>query len=303
MKKYIKLFICIIVIMLSCVACKGKQNIDKLPEKKEKTSEAVENMKKRYVKEAFIDKEDGWIYYIHVTKFEGENKLSYEFDGVNMKYYRLDGYYIPMYDENDKEIGQCGTEPMLSYSKKTEKDVESVVKYLEKKQFGDNDITEQDMKELKLTSVSKKDVVEIYNKLNDLEYIDVGADIDMLYLSFHDIQQKNIDDKTKLQVAYYNPSGGIRRMHIDILYNNNGKDEYLSDLVENGTASQQQKDLYINLGKIGQSVIDNQSFAVEKNFTNLQGKEYDALFKYLNETDKNLMEYIQDNKQYKLEHQ
>ena len=277
MKRVVFILYLLLVIILGLCACTKERN----------NGYQTGDDSKRYVKESFIDKSNDWIYFIHVTKYENESKLEFFFDGINMKYKKLKGYYIPTYDNSGNEIGQNEANPKLSNSRREKREVERINNFLNREQFT-SDITIKDLEKLELDIFSKNDIVKLINKLNDVEYIDVDDDSDMLYLSYYDNVQMRIDNNTILQFAYYNPAGGVQRIHTDIIYNNDGKEEYLSDRINGENATKQQKELYSNLEQIGDYIIKNQTFAVRNKFKNLKGKEYNVLFKHLNNMNASL---------------
>lgn len=239
-------------------------------------------------KEAFIDKQDGWIYYLHVSKKAGTEKLEFNFDGVNIKYQELPGYYIPVKDKNGKEIDKASGTPMLSRSVKYKYDTSLINNYLNKKQFV-SEISEDDLVNLELQLLTKGDIVALVNQVCKLDFVNIDSDIDMLYAPGYISAEQIIDENTVLQFGYYNRVGVVQKTWFDVIYQQGEKRTYLSDMVVDGSATNEQKELYSNLKNIGETIIQTQKFNVKKQFVELTNKEYDVLFSKLEVMQTNMI--------------
>jgi hypothetical protein len=271
------MLLCIIFVLVNGVACKSET----LPEKKDSTKEVNNKNVKKYSKEVFIEKEDDWIYYLHITKIENVDKMVFSFDGINLKYNKLDNYYVPVRDTEGNEIDRAEGFPMLSRSAENRNEIKEINNFLNNKQFIE-DISEKDLLELELKSVNKEDLINLVNKSIKAEFIDLSSDNDMLKMTFFDNIQNEIDDNTILQLSYYNPIGGLYKVKIEVISVEGENNIYLSDKIADGSASSEEKDMYANFKKMGESIVKSQKFDIQNEYSNLSGKYYEKVFEILN---------------------
>lgn len=104
-------------------------------------------------------KNDGWIYLFEINYQNNVNdKKLYIFDGYNLKYDKLDGYYIPVIDsttgkEVDRVIPNYIT---LGISEKYKEDIKKISDFFNEKQFT-NKITLKDLNSLNISCVKLYD--------------------------------------------------------------------------------------------------------------------------------------------------
>ena len=76
-------------------------------------------------------------------------------------------------------------------------------------------------------------------------------------------------------------SGGIGAIRIDLLYNDG---TYLSELVENKKASNEQKEIYKNFQKIEKYIVENQEVNIRDKF-DLNSDVYNRLYNIIEKFD------------------
>lgn len=226
--------------MTALVGCKKKE-------------EATINFNQR---SASVEKEDGW-YYMYYIQFNKNDEgtienPTYWFGGDNLKYKVLEDYIVPMY-ENGKKVGETTPAvPSLLYNKKYSKELERINAFLDEKKFTDQ-ITVDDL-ELDLTYFKKEDIVELHNMAIQKENATEGK---YIYLPESNIIQDELVDGYLWQAGYIGFYGNIAQVNIELIYKN---DVYLSDLVEEGKATEEQKAIYNKIEEIEKLILEKQEF-------------------------------------------
>lgn len=189
-------------------------------------SKSIEE-EKYAIKYAYDDKEDGWkIAFKIYLRSNGKN--SYSFNGYNLKYDELDGYYIPMVDSQTGEIVEK-IKPkaiMLSVSEKYSKEIIEVNRYFNEKQFISS-ISLSDLSDLNVEKIDKKYLVNLFNKaINSEELTEKGNYADSALFDRVEVKSTNDEMEGTWRLTYIIDYGNISDIYIDFI----SKDgEYLKD--------------------------------------------------------------------------
>ena len=227
---------------------------------------------------AYDEKEDGWIYAFEVfyPNLESEDNI-YMFDGYNLKYKQLEGYYVPVIDSSSNEIIDKITPEFstLSISEKYGKDIKNIVDYFNQKQFGGK-ISVDDLKDLIVYNFDKEYIVGLYNKAVESELKSKPGE----YVESHSIgkvyaESTDDDVKGEWQLSYLMDYGDIYKVNIEFI-NENGnylsdkseKNEFESTMMEK--ANNIEKNININEKRsVRKSISNNSSDSVNKDLNNL----------------------------------
>ncbi len=240
-----------------------------------------------------MKKDDGWYYFLERgrkgTKVD-DYKYFYSFNGCNLKYETLDYSYTIVDDLQTGEILQTipKTPPTLSAYRRSKdgkeekpisNEVEKINKFLERKQFHEQ-LTLEDLSEMKFENIDPNDIITLWNQFDDSKYLhqnEFGSYPNLAACNY----MKNDSSKSYFQVGVIMGFGFIKEIRIDYV---NEKREYLTDKIKNQTASGEEQQLYQNIKKIENAVIEKQSFAVEDSYPDLNANSfYTPLFDLLNQ--------------------
>ena len=205
-------------------------------------------------KSVYEEKEDGWIYVFEILYEEGKNNR-YIFDGYNLKYDELDGYYVPVVDKATGEIlYKASTEYItLSISEKYGKDIEMISKYFNEKQF-EKEITINDLKDLKTKHFDKEYLVNLFNKtINSEMKKEPGEYLDAHFNDKVVIESSNNEMPGKWQLSYLMEYGKIKHLNIEFI---SSSGEFLSDKVEN--ISMEERELLNEIEILEQDIVESQ---------------------------------------------
>lgn len=177
----------------------------------------------------YDEKEDGWIYTFEIYYPDSDKEDNiYMFDGYNLKYKKLDGFYVPVIDrESGKVIDKITPEYItLSISEKYGEDIRKIVEFFNKKQFVKT-ISENDLNELNINTIEKKYLVDIYNRTIESELKTEPGKFNGSY----SVGKVNLDSSDKnlqgeLQLSYLIDYGNIIDVNIEFIDKNG---TYLSD--------------------------------------------------------------------------
>lgn len=275
-KKVIYILVTILFIFLIMSNCKRFYNIyneNKL--KKETTAIGEYNVEH---KGSFIQKDDGWYYYINSDKYY-DGTLTY-INGCNLKYATLDDNYVKYVYLNDKSknYNVLATPPTLhtSYFKKdgktaTSDELDKINDFLLEKDVNEN-LEVDDLKELKLVNFDENDILTLWNNLNTSQSVSKYGN----YENNECILQYNDTINNHFQVGVFFDYGYIKAVRIDYVYKN---DKYLTDLITNKKATSEQNQLYTNIKKIEKEILKSGNFKLDNKFNNLkEDKNYQELF-------------------------
>lgn len=216
-----------------------------------------------------IDKTDGWFYFFCIqypktdksiktvkNNYDRSNAYSYVFDGFNLKYKKLDGYYVKISDKDGNEVGQIEPAfPSLSVSETQRDEINEISDFFANKSFN-KIISLTDLEDLNVNTIDKESLVQMFNAAYEKEPIELGKYTD---LPQAEIVLSDSEKNYKYSIGYYVEYGNIIKINIDILYDDN---TYLSDLIQNNIASNDQIKEYENLKKIEKFIIEKQSFDI-----------------------------------------
>lgn len=234
-------------------------------------------------KYSYIEGEDGWYYFFCINIIDDEGTTTNFYDGINLKYKTMDDYNIIIYDETTGDIKyKIATTPSFRSSEKEKNGVqerEEILKvdnYFDEKQFN-RKITEEDLQDLELENFDKNQILELYNMAIEKE---INQERKAFYIPSFDLEQETLSDKSILNIGLYTETTGVIAMRIDIIYD----DVYLSDLIENNKATENQKQIYENINKISKKFIETQDVNVRKYFT-LNDEIYNTIFNIIETFD------------------
>ena len=260
MKKVLYIFIAMFL-MFGITGCDN--------EKKEEMPEINRDDIKFYERNSFLDKEDGWVYYFHITLHDDGSFSNYHFDGMNMKYRELENYYIPVFDKETGEEVQrfTSSDVSLSIDQVHREEYQRINDFFEDKAFT-KEITMEDLADLETDYFSKEDILYLFNEaikndehsnfvLGPQKYtsIDVSKTIDNCYW----------------QVALLIDYGYPERVRIDYICNDTNS---LRDNVEKG--KKYDKDMYKKILEIEDYILKNSTKAASTHFNDLPDA-YDSL--------------------------
>ncbi len=277
---------CFIFVTIFALLITGCSNNNKMKEEK---IEIPKFVSKCYTDE--IDK-DGWFKFLCIElpkkninaketldNYIFNESMSYVFDGINLKYKTLDGYYIPMYDDNKNEISKIeAAYPSYSTSKQYREDIRKINKFLNDKKF-DRKISIDDLETIDFKVVTKEELVFMFNSAFDKTPANLGNYINIPFVA---IAKSNYVDDYFYQIGYYCEYGNIRKIDIEVIYENGN---YLSNLVSNHNASNEQILFYEKIKEIEKNII------IKQNFDIINFNEYDESLKPLSNLLAQLSKY------------
>ncbi|MBR3523981.1 MAG: hypothetical protein IKN87_04820 [Bacilli bacterium] len=170
----------------------------------------------------FDDKGNGWIYNFEIIYIDGEEKLNYIFDGYNLKYKPVGKEYYVSYNdlETGKEIDRIPARyATLSTSEVYRNDVALINKYFNEKQFK-NKITINDLKDLKITKMDKKYLVDLFNRTISSDIMNESGK----YIKAPSLDIKTIDMEDgsgNWQIMYILDYGYISNIEIEFISEDN----------------------------------------------------------------------------------
>ncbi len=229
------------------------------------------------IKYAYDDKEDGWKIAFKINLYSN-GKRSYSFNGYNLKYDELDGYYIPMVDKDTGEIVEK-IKPKtitLSVSEKYSEEVLAINKYFNEKQFMTS-ISLYDLNDLSLKNIDKDYLVNLFNRaINSKEIEEPGNYADSPLSDCIKVESTEESMPGTWRLFYIIDYGNISDIYIDFI----SKDG--THLKDKKKMNEKEKNITSEITELEHSLIDklNQKSVMskEKN-TNYSviAKEYVAL--------------------------
>ena len=196
-------------------------------------------------KVAVKDKGDGWYCEFIFDNLESELH-SYNYGCYNLKYQEISGFNNYQFDkEKNKYFISDVNVPKYINNIKYQEELDKIFYYFHDRQF-DSKITENDLIDLDITIIDKKEVVELFNKALDSETIDTYGKYLETALPIYHTEYKAKDGKTYI-VGYHIdwPVGIIRTIEVDVIAKDGkSKDKTLSN----------------KLKKIKEYILDSQEF-------------------------------------------
>lgn len=170
----------------------------------------------------FDDKGNGWIYNFEIIYLDGEEKLNYIFDGYNLKYKPVGKEYYVSYNdlETGKEIDRIPARyATLSTSEVYRGDIALINNYFNEKQFKSK-ITINDLKDLKITKMDKKYLVDLFNRTISSDIMNESGK----YIKAQSLDIKTIDMEDgsgNWQIMYILDYGYISNIEIEFIAEDN----------------------------------------------------------------------------------
>lgn len=275
MRKKIFVFLILIIIISTIINIVAQHNTN---------SRLYLESEEEYIgtRDATIQGNDGWYYFFVINNFGENGRTENIFDGYNLKYQRMDGYNIFVYDYTEKNIKQrIPTTPSKSISEKVKNgimegdEVVEISNFFNKKQFN-REINEEDLIDLSLEHYDKSFIIKIYNAA-------INSKLDDTLTKFNISSHKFLTDKERdgysISIGIMSQRKGIVAVRIDLIYENG---VYLSDLVSNNKASKKQLEIYNNLTNIGNKLTETQETKLRNKF-NFSGDVYNRVFSLIEE--------------------
>lgn len=261
-KKYFNILFLLLICFFGIIGCSSKDKIQ---------GNEDYSYPQYVAKCATQDMEDEWIYslclyYPKIDKniketaqnYNSDNIFSVVFDGYNLKYKKLDGFYIPVRDSDGMIIGQLDAPiPSLSVSEELRDEIKIINDYFNNKKFS-SVIDDANLNDLRINKIDKKMLSKLYNDSYNNEPIKLGKFINLPQV---DIIIGDKFENLKYSIGYYIEYGKLLKIHIDMIYEDG---IYLSDLVCNGDASDKEINQYYELKNIEKYIIDNQDLNISQ---------------------------------------
>ena len=246
----------------------------------EENKDAIRN----YGEKIYITKgEDEWYYQFLIAPSIADGDTNNFLIGCNLKYSSLDNYYVPVYSENGELIDKWPSEPTLATSQVSVNGVTAASEVMKIDAFFDEnqfkrEITVEDLDDLKLYHFDKNFIVDLFNNAYNTEF---DKTVTKFNLSGCSIQSDTEQDGYKYNIGVMHLRRGIGVIRIDLLYSDGS---YLSDLVEEGSATNEQKEIYDNFKKIEDYIVENQEVNIRDVF-DLNDEVYIRLYEIIEKFD------------------
>lgn len=218
---------------------------------------------------ALKEKDDGWVCYftMEYKKDDIDKPYAYEYNCENFKYPKLSDY-IPHATDND-EFGIFHYEVLVNhpdyrYNDDYYNDRHNIYEYFKDKEFN-KIITISDLDGLKLENISKEEVLELYNKAITSELIVKYGSNEKINCPSHLNYSIKVENYVWL-VGFINHFGHIKYVNIELMVD----DVYLSDLIKENKATEEQIKIFEDIQKIEKHIIETQTFTLPKNLDNLR---------------------------------
>lgn len=222
--------------------------------------------------------DDGWVNVFEIYYDKAGEINNYLFDGYNLKYKELDGYYVPVLDVDGNEIYRVTPNYItLSISEKYKSDIRKINTFFNEKQFT-SEITINDLRDLDIVNIKKEYLVELFNKTIKSELkTNKGNYYNSSFINKVEVPSSDESMNGTWQISYLLDFGYISDVNIEFI-SSDGK--YMSDL-ENSNINIEKIKMYDNIKKVENSIIETQSFEVDnKNeniFSTFNSKETNAI--------------------------
>ena len=212
-------------------------------------------------KVAFIEKEDGWVCSFKIEYLKGSAiPYYYGYDCDNFKYNELQEF-IPKgqeYDEGGIFTYTAGTNhPSYGYNKEYRKDLIAINSFFEDKKFTTT-ITKDDLADLKLEYINKEEVLNLYNHA-------IASETIYRYGNYPNITETYLTTSMQKNgytwyLGFLSARGHIKYIYLDVKIENN----YLSDLMKQNQATEEQLEIYNNIEQIKEEIIKSQNFKLSE---------------------------------------
>lgn len=275
MKRYATIFIVISMVFV----CSGCQKEKTYAEIKKEEEEKVSL--KRVEKMSTIKKLDGWYYYFLVTSLGEDVKDTYAFNGCNLKYSNLEGYNILLTDQNNEIVGRLPAHPTLAVSEKEKNgikerdEIRMITSYFSEKEFP-KVIDLNQLNDFETKNFEKEELIKLYNEVQKEKWIyKYGR------YSWNDCgikAESSTKDGKLFQLGYLMSWGNFKHVSLDVKY---GDNKFLSDIILENKASEEEKKLYQSFKIIEEYIIESQSLDIASQFKEYDSDLYKRLFTFL----------------------
>ena len=221
---------------------------------------------------------DGWVNVFEIYYDKAGEKNSYLFDGYNLKYKELDGYYVPVLDIDGKEVYRVTPNYItLSISEKHKTDIRKIGKFFNEKQFV-SEISIDDLKDLDVTTIKKDYLVELFNKTIKSELkTNKGDYYDSSFVNKVELPSSDDSMKGNWQISYLIDFGYISEVDIEFI---SLEGKYVSD-IESSNVNLTKNKMFDDIEKLENAIIRNQSLEVNgetaKIFSPIKSNEVNAI--------------------------
>lgn len=218
---------------------------------------------------AIKEKEDGWVCYMNIEYLKSNTNMPYyyEYNCKNFKYGEISDF-VPSGEEED-ENGKYTykidvNHSQYLYNQVYNNDIKKINEY-----FVDNKINKEinlsDLDALELDKISKNDVLELYNQAIKKPKVYKWGNVILQNHSSY-LSKSMEKDNCTWYVGYIINFGHIKYINIELMIN----DVYLSELISENKASNDEKEIYNNIQKIEDYIIEKQNFILPKEYKNIK---------------------------------
>ena len=244
--------------------------------------EENENAIKNYgEKSAIVEGDNGWYYQFLIAPSIADGDTNNFLIGCNLKYSNFGD--VPGYEDVDNPDGF----PTLTHSQKSTNgvteydDVSNIDDFFDERQFG-RAIDINDLDELDIYNFDKEFIVDLFNKAYNSEYDKTITKFNLKGCSINsDEDGDDYIDGYKYNIGVMHLRRGIGVIRIDLLYSDG---TYLSDLIEDGSATNEQKEIYDNFKRIEDYIVENQEVNIRDVF-DLSDDVYIRLYNIIEKFD------------------
>ncbi len=207
------------------------------------------------------ESDDGWVCYFKLEYLKNNLNTpnSYDYSCDNLKYPKLDKFthQVIQYDRNGEFKYTIETNhPKLHYNDEYNDEITKIGDYFLEKKYN-KPIAIDDLNGLDIKKIDKRKVLELFNEAINSKTIEKFGNYPNINDTPYLVHGLTMDNYT-WQVGYIIVWGHIYYVNIDLKIN----DKYLSDMVKNNTATDEQKIIYSNIDKIEKHVMKTQNFEI-----------------------------------------
>ena len=218
---------------------------------------------------AQIEKEDCWVCSFTMEYLYSDLKIPYYYGYTcdNLKYSKLPDYI--MYGEEQNSSGKYTYEietdhPSYLRNKELNNDIKSISNYFLQKKFT-KEIDLNDLEELELEKIDKKEVVNLYNSAINSKLIKKFGNYPNTNRPIYLTTSMNNNNYT-WKLGYVLVMGHIKYVNIELLIGN----QFLSDLIMKNKATDEQKEIFNSVKNIENYILKNQKFDIPNDLKNVQ---------------------------------
>ena len=234
---------------------------------------------------AVKEKSDGWVCVFEINSYLHQKEGAwYGFDCYNLKYSELPGFYTEgkLVNTSDMDL-EFYPSPFPRYIHSFEYigDILRINEYFSQKEY-DRVITIEDLKNLELSKIDKQEVLALFNQVIQTPKPETFGNYANIYIEAN-IHTSKILDSYQWKLGYILNHGHISYVDINLVIGG----EYLVDIVEKGSATDEQKSIYDTIEKIKEYVMENQLFELDSSLPRIENIELlEEIFESINTLQK-----------------